>query len=129
MIDTPEITQVPAVETAIIHLTIPRERIGEVMGPAIGELMGTIAAQGVKPAGAVYSHHLRMDPATFDFEVGVPVGSPVPMTPTTTAPPFVPTTPQTYVPTTPQPYVPTTPVVPTAPITPEAPYGQPSIRY
>ena len=70
----------------------------------------------VPSAGAVYG-------------TPVPVGSPVPMTPTTTAPPFVPTTPQPYVPTTPQPYVPTTPVVPTAPITPEAPYGQPSIRY
>jgi len=77
MIDTPEITQTSAVATAIIHLTIPREQIREVMGPAIGELMGTLAAQGVKPAGAVYSHHLRMDPATFDFEVGVPVSSPV----------------------------------------------------
>jgi len=77
MIDTPEITQTSAVATAIIHLTIPREQIREVMGPAIGELMGTLAAQGVKPAGPVYSHHLRMDPATFDFEVGVPVSSPV----------------------------------------------------
>ena len=25
----------------------------------------------------MFSHHLRMDPATFDFEVGVPVATPV----------------------------------------------------
>lgn len=47
------------------------------MGPSIGELMGVIAAQGLQPAGPIYSHHLAMDPATFDFEVGVPVSSPV----------------------------------------------------
>jgi len=77
MIDAPEITRTTAVESAIIHLTIPRERIRDEMGPAIGELMGTLAAQGIAPAGPIYSHHLRMDPATFDFEVGVPVASPV----------------------------------------------------
>jgi effector-binding domain-containing protein len=47
------------------------------MGPAIGEVMGAIAAQGVAPAGPVFSHHFRMDPDVFDFEVGVPVTRPV----------------------------------------------------
>jgi len=43
------------------------------MGPAIVEVMETLAAQGVAPAGPIFSHHLRMDPDVFDFEVGVPV--------------------------------------------------------
>jgi hypothetical protein len=39
MIDTPQITQTALQNTAIIHLTIPREEIQTVMGPGIAELM------------------------------------------------------------------------------------------
>jgi effector-binding domain-containing protein len=38
--------------------------------------MAAVAAQGLVPAGPVFSHHLRMDPAVFDFEIGVPVAEP-----------------------------------------------------
>jgi effector-binding domain-containing protein len=72
MLDTPQITQTAAQVTAVIRLTIPREAIRSVMGPGIGELMATVAAQGIGPA-----YHLRMDPNTFDFEIGVPVTAPV----------------------------------------------------
>jgi effector-binding domain-containing protein len=47
------------------------------MGPAIGEVMSAVAAQGGKTVGLVFSHHFKMDPDVFDFEVGVPVESPV----------------------------------------------------
>ena len=77
MIDTPEITQTTARTTAIIRLTIPRAEIRNVMGPGIGELMAVVTAQGIGPAGPLYSHHLKMDPDTFDFEIGVPVTAPV----------------------------------------------------
>src|SRR5437868_5047074 len=77
MIDTPKITQSAAQLTAVIRLTIPREEIRNVMGPGIGELMATIAAQNVAPSGPVFSHHFRMAPDIFDFEVGVPVTKPV----------------------------------------------------
>ena len=77
MIEPPHITQTAAQQTAIIHLTIPREEIRHVMGPGIGELMAAIAAQGIAPAGPWFSHHLRMDPDTFDFEISVPVTAPV----------------------------------------------------
>jgi len=77
MIDTPHITQTAAQLTAIIRLTIPREEIRNVMGPGLGELMAAIAAQGIAPAGPWFTHHLRMDPDTFDFEISVPVSAPV----------------------------------------------------
>lgn len=77
MIDTPQITQSPAQLTAVIHLTIPREQIQEVMGAGITELMSTIAAQGIAPAGPWFTYHLRMDPEIFDFEISVPVTKPV----------------------------------------------------
>jgi effector-binding domain-containing protein len=77
MIDTPQITRSAAQLTAVIHITIPRSEIRKVMGPGIGELMAAVAAQGLAPAGPVFSHHFKMDPDTFDFEVGVPVSKPV----------------------------------------------------
>jgi effector-binding domain-containing protein len=77
MLDAPQITQTAAQRTAVIRLTIPREEIRNVMGPGISELMATVAAQGVAPAGPWFSHHLRMDPEVFDFEIGVPVTAPV----------------------------------------------------
>jgi effector-binding domain-containing protein len=77
MLDAPGVTQTADQLTAVIRLTIPREEIRNVMGPGIGELMGAVAAQGIAPAGAWFTHHLRMDPGTFDFEIGVPVTAPV----------------------------------------------------
>ena len=77
MLDTPQITTTAAQRTAIIHLTVPRAEIRTVMGPGIRELMAAIAAQGIAPIGPWFSHYLKMDPGRFDFEISVPVASPV----------------------------------------------------
>jgi effector-binding domain-containing protein len=77
MLETPHITKTNTQHVAVIHITVPREKIKEVMGPGIGEVMAVIAAQGIAPAGAWFTHHLKMEPGIFDFEVGVPVATPV----------------------------------------------------
>ncbi len=77
MLDDPTILQTKAQKAAVIHLTIPREKIQEEMRPGFNELMSTLKAQGITPAGPWFSHHFRMDPAVFDFEIGVPVSSEV----------------------------------------------------
>ncbi len=77
MLDTPHITQTTTQLTAVIHLTIPREEIQNVMGPGISELMAAIADQGIKPTGPWYDHHLKMAEDTWDFEISVPVSAPV----------------------------------------------------
>jgi effector-binding domain-containing protein len=77
MIDAPIVTQTAARLTAVIHVTIPRAEIRNVMGPGIGELMTVIADQGIAPAGPWFTHHFRMDPDIFDFEIGVPIEAPV----------------------------------------------------
>ncbi|HSV54718.1 MAG TPA: GyrI-like domain-containing protein [Burkholderiaceae bacterium] len=77
MIDTPRITQTEAQQIAVIHLTVPRDEIRNVMGPGINELMGAVAAQGIAITGPWFTHHLRNPTDTFDFEIGVPVASPV----------------------------------------------------
>lgn len=77
MLTTPEIAQTEAQSTAVIRLTIPRAEIQNAMGSGINELMATLATQGIAPAGPIFSHHLRMDPEVFDFEIGIPVAAPV----------------------------------------------------
>jgi effector-binding domain-containing protein len=77
MLATPQIVQTNAQAAAVIRLTIPRSEMMKVFGPAVGDLMTTLAAQGVEPVGAVFAHHLKMTPDTFDFELGVKVAAPV----------------------------------------------------
>ncbi len=77
MLATPQIIQTQVQEAAIIRLTIPRSEMMKVFGAAVGELLTALAAQGVEPIGAVFAHHLKMPPDTFDFELGVKVSAPV----------------------------------------------------
>lgn len=77
MIETPKITQSDTQLTAIIHVTVPRSEIRDVMGPGLTELMSTIAAQGIAPAGPWFTRHLKIPTDTFDFELSVPVAATV----------------------------------------------------
>ena len=77
MLDTPEIAQTVARPTATLRVTVPRAEIQNVMGPGHGELMAAVAAQGIAATGPWFTHHLRMDPEVFDFEIGVPVSAPI----------------------------------------------------
>ena len=77
MLDNPQIIQAAETDIAIIHLTIPRSQMREVMGPGISELMAVVKTQGIGPTGAWFTHHLRFEPGTFDFEICVPVNAPV----------------------------------------------------
>ena len=77
MIDTPQITQTAAQQIAIIHLHIPRDQIRTVMSSGIRELMETLSTQGITPAGPWFTHHLKMNPDKFDFDICVPVMTPV----------------------------------------------------
>lgn len=36
-------------------------------------MIAAATAQGIGPIGPVFTYHFRVDPARFDFEVGVPV--------------------------------------------------------
>ena len=75
MIDAPQIVQTAAQEVALIHLTIPKADIQKMMGPGIGELTSAVADQGIVVTGPWLTHHLKMDPATWDFEICLPVAS------------------------------------------------------
>jgi effector-binding domain-containing protein len=77
MLDAPHVTQSEAQPAAVLRLAVPRAEMRQAMGDGIAELMATLAAQGVAPAGAMYAHHFRMDPDVFDFAIGIPVATPI----------------------------------------------------
>ena len=77
MLESPKIVRATAQPAAVIRLTVPRSEIRSVMEPGHHEILSTLEAQGVAPAGPWFTHHLKMDPAVFDFEIGVPVSGAV----------------------------------------------------
>jgi effector-binding domain-containing protein len=77
MIDEPQITNTKAQASAVIRLAIQQSEMRKHVGPAIGELLALVKAQGIGPASAWYIYVHEMDAGRIDFEVGVPVRDPV----------------------------------------------------
>jgi len=78
MLDTPSAPMTTGAQpAAVIHITVPRDQIQEVMGPAIHEVIAAVTSQGIGPIGPVFAHHFGMTPGIFNFEVGVPVSGAV----------------------------------------------------
>ncbi len=77
MIDTPQIVQTTAQPLAIIPIVASWQDMPKVMGPGIAELLAVITAQGIKPAGEIFTHHLRRPTETFEFEISVAVETPI----------------------------------------------------
>ena len=73
MNETPRIVRTEPLQTARIHLAIPREEMTTAFGPAIHELLETLEAQGLAPAGPPLAHHHRITREAFDFDVCFPV--------------------------------------------------------
>lgn len=69
----PEIVQVTAQKTAIVSIICPRSDIQKVMGPGVQEVYSALQAQGITPVGPWFSHHLRISPDVFEFDISVPV--------------------------------------------------------
>ncbi|MBI1394641.1 MAG: AraC family transcriptional regulator [Betaproteobacteria bacterium] len=73
MIEPPEIVRTASRTTAVIPLVTTRAEIATVMDAAIAEVHAAILAQGLAPAGPLFSFHHRRPTDTFEFEVGFPV--------------------------------------------------------
>lgn len=73
----PQIVRTAAQKTAVIHVVCPRSEIRNVMEPGIREVYAALRTQGIAPSGPWFTRHLRVDPQVFDFEISVPVASPV----------------------------------------------------
>ena len=77
MLEQKQIITTEPVHAAALHLVIPKAKIQAAMGPGLQEVYAALKAQGIAPAGPWFTHHFRMDPGTWDFEICVPVAAPV----------------------------------------------------
>jgi effector-binding domain-containing protein len=77
MIETPKIFQTSEQLLAVVRLKIPRSEIQHVMGPGISEVSAVLAKQGVTPTGRWLTHHFRMEPGVYDFEIALPIAKPI----------------------------------------------------
>jgi effector-binding domain-containing protein len=77
VLDAIQVVDLPARTVAVIRLKAALAELPKVMPSAIDEVFATLTAQGVTPAGPLFNHFFSMDSGVFDFEVGVPVESPV----------------------------------------------------
>lgn len=77
MIEEPEIVQSEHQTAAVIHVTCPRDKIQAEVAPAIREILAVLAAQGLRPQGPMFMHHLTMSRSKFDVEVGFPINAPL----------------------------------------------------
>lgn len=76
-IEPPKVVESEARTTAVIPLKIPRTEMQQAFESGIEELMEVLSEQGIQPTGPVFAHHFSFIPEAFDFELGVPVASPV----------------------------------------------------
>ena len=77
MIETPQVIRTAAQPVAALHILTPRSEMQHVMGPGIGEALAAVREQGLGPTGPWFAHHLKMTPEAFDFDICVPVSTPV----------------------------------------------------
>ncbi len=77
MISPTEITTLPAQPTAMIAMEIPASEIRQAMGAGIGELHAALKTQGIAQTGPWFTHHRRPPGDSFDFEIHLPIASPV----------------------------------------------------
>lgn len=77
MLNTPEVVELPARTTAVIRMTVKRERMAEAFPPAIQEVMSVVGAQGAQPAGPLFARYLRMGSGEVEVEIGVPLSRPI----------------------------------------------------
>jgi effector-binding domain-containing protein len=73
----PHLASTPSGSVAYIHLQIAKADIQHMMGPAIQEVYAVIKVQSAQVAGAHFTVHHAISADGWDFDVCVPVASPV----------------------------------------------------
>lgn len=77
VIDAPQIVLSPPRAVAVVPLRLVPEAVPDALPAALDELYAALAAQGVAPAGPPFTYHRPATDGVADFELGVPVPTPV----------------------------------------------------
>jgi effector-binding domain-containing protein len=77
MIETPQIVQTETLTMARLYAKVPTSQIQTEMGKLVQEVAAEIAKQGIAITGPWFTHHFRRPDDFFDFEVCMPVATPI----------------------------------------------------
>lgn len=77
MIEKPQVVTTEPMQIASLHIETPHSEMQRVMGPGIGEAIGAAREQGVGPVGPWFAHHWSITAEGFNFDICIPVSSPV----------------------------------------------------
>jgi len=72
-----EIKNTQEMNTVVIRLTTPVEKLPDVMGSSYQKIMEYLGPKGIYPSGPPFAVYHNMDMSALDVEIGFPVGSPV----------------------------------------------------
>ena len=68
-----EIRATKELSTLVIRISIPVEKLPEVMGPAFGEIAQVAGSLGVQLTGPPFAAYHNLDMSNLDVEMGFPV--------------------------------------------------------
>lgn len=77
MIETPHIVRTEPQHYAAIQFAVPFEEVRNIMGPGVQKVFRTLQEQGIEPTGPWFTHHFKRPNPDFDFEICVPVDTPI----------------------------------------------------
>ncbi|MBS1813712.1 MAG: metalloregulator ArsR/SmtB family transcription factor [Acidobacteria bacterium] len=76
-IEMPQVVETGPIQMATLRAKVPAREIQMQMGALLRELSDEIQAQGVQVTGPWFTHHFRRPDEFFDFELCIPVATPV----------------------------------------------------
>ena len=77
MIETPQIVQTETLTMAKLYAKVPTSQIQSEMGKLVQEVIAEVQKQGIAITGPWFTHHFRRPDEFFDFEVCMPVATPI----------------------------------------------------
>ena len=77
MIETPQIVQTETLTMAKLYAKVPTSQIQSEMGKLVQEVIAEVQKQGIAITGPWFTHHFRRPDEFFDFEVCMPIGTPI----------------------------------------------------
>ena len=77
MIETPQVVQTETLIMARLYAKVPTVQIQTEMGKLVQEVITEVGKQGIAITGPWFTHHFRRPDDFFDFEVCMPVATPI----------------------------------------------------
>ena len=70
-----EIKEIEAQQTACIRIKTTMDKLAEVIGPMLGEIMGAVHPSGITPTGMPFARYHEVQGQEVDLECGIPLSA------------------------------------------------------